>query len=213
MWFKRLLMVVLLLPLVACSSGKLVPTYEGERLASSELATLTVGENIALIRVNGKRVPEYLLSNISVNYGLKPGSNTLVFQYESVWAIPRADEDAPRSEAVSSELREVVVDVKAGQQLSFSYSQAGSIREARALADNFEASVVDQHGSVLGRSGDVTPKPVVQQVALAPGATAPTQSAAFVNNAPALPAADAIKVLWQKMSREEQKAFLQWAFQ
>jgi len=208
---KSLSLIALALTMVACSSGKVVKTYEGDALPSNALATLTAGENLVLISVNDKPVPEYLLSNIEVNYGLKPGKNKVVFQYESVWARARVGEDGERSELVLSKQREVDIDAKPGAKLSFRYPEADNVREARALAASFDAEVVNKAGKVVARSHDVTK---VQADEMPASLTA---SAGAVSDAPvagpALPASEAIRVLWGKMTREEQKQFLQWAFQ
>jgi len=196
--------------LTACSSNKLIKAYEGDALPKDKVATLTAGENIALLSVNGKTVPDYLLTNISVNYGLVPGDNTLVFQYESVWAKAKLGQDSPRSEAVASEPRQLLVNVSAGDRLSFRYPQAGNIREAKALASTFEAEVVNQKGAVLGRSSDV----VIEQIQVAD--TYSSAGGSYVSVASlddGLPAIEAMKLLWEKLSAEEKKVFLKWAFQ
>lgn len=211
----RITLCVLVAFLSACSSGKLVKTYSGEALPKAEVASLTAGENLVLVSVNGERVPEYLLSNISVDYALKPGANKVVFQYESVWAKPTKSDDDGRSEAVVSSLREVDIEAQAGQRLTFSYPEADNVREARALAAKFDADVVDQSGKVLARSHDVTSEtqnPVASKITPpSSGGAAPSQS--VVGNASGLKAADAIRLMWNEMTHEEQKEFLKWAFQ
>lgn len=203
--FRGLWLIVASLFLGACSSGKLVKTYEGDAMPDSQVATLTAGENIVLLSVNGQRVPDYLLSSISVNYGLKPGKNVVVFQYESVWAQAKRGEDGRSSEAVESERREVELDVAAGDKLTFRYGTASNIREAQALAATFEAEVTDQHGRVVAASRDVT---------VAKPTTFAESGGGFTGKATSgLPAIEAIKVLWEDLSADEKKDFLKWAFQ
>lgn len=199
----------------ACSNSKLVKTYEGETIAKEQLATLMVGENLQLISVNGRPVPEYLLSNIEVNYGLKPGLNKLVFQYESVWAKARLGQDDSRAEAVVSERRQADVTVAAGELLSFRYQKASNIREAKALAATFEAEIIDQHGEVIAQSGDVVkqaePEVLVSTALGSATNNASLSSVGQLDNA--LPTLDAMKLLWEKTSAEDKKSFLKWAFQ
>lgn len=199
---RRVVLLVCVLLLSACSSGKLVKTYSGDTLPKAQLASLTAGENVSLLSVNGEKVPDYLLSGISVDYGLKPGKHVVLFQYESVWSVARVSEDSPRSKAVESVPREVTIDVKAGDRLSFRYAEASNIREAERLASNFEADVVNQKGRVLASSGD----PAIQKV------EAP-EAAAAVSPGSGLPAVEAMKVLWADLSAEDKKDFLKWAFQ
>ncbi len=221
--------------LSACSGSKPVKTYEGERLAENQHAVLKAGENITVISVNGKPVTKYLLTNIEVDYALKPGPNTVVFQYRSTWAQASRGEDTPRATEVSSEKLQVSLTAQAGDRLAFKYDEAENVREAQALAENFRAEVVNQTGKGLAMS-QAYQKPVVQPVA-AQGASVQSvpvaaSSAAAVPAAtpsiaatpvasdtvpaspqPSLPTIDALKVLWDSATTAEKKEFLKWAFQ
>lgn len=208
MGVRSLLVSALTIALLAgCSSNKLVKTYEGETLAEGQVAILTAGENIALLSVNGEQVPDYLLSNISVNYGLKPGENVVVFQYESIWGKAKRGEDGPSAEVVESKPREVVINAKPGDKLAFVSGSAENVREARALAADFDADVINQKGKIVASSQDVREKKAAR---VAGQASANTQ----MNSAgEGLPALEAMKVLWSDLSAEEKKSFLKWAFQ
>ena len=207
MLIRRLLVAIFLSSvLAACSSNKLVKTYEGDALPTKDVATLEAGENISIVTVNGERVPDYLLSNISVNYGLKPGQNVIVFQYESIWGKAKKGKEGARSEVVESKLREVVINAKAGAKYSFRYENAGNLKDARLLAEGFEADIVNQKGKVLASSQDVQDRSAKsEQVAVSLGTD--------TSRAEGLPAIEAIKVLWEDLSAEEKKSFLKWAFQ
>lgn len=206
---RRVVLLLCVVMLSACSSGKLVQAYQGKELPKAQLGALTAGENVSLLSVNGDRVPDYLLSGISVDYGLKPGKNVVLFQYESVWSVSRKGEDGARSKLVESVPREVVIDVKAGDRLSFRYAEASNIREAQRLADSFEADVVNHKGQVVASSGDVTP--TVEELPVA--AASVTGSTSSVSPGAGLPAIEAMKVLWADLPAQEKKAFLKWAFQ
>ncbi len=225
----RLTLLTSLVLLTACGGGKIVKTYEGDAVPPQQLAVLTAGENVTLLSVNGKSVPKYLLSNIEVDYGLLPGANKVVFQYRSVWSNgPRKDEDAPRAVEIESPPMQVAITAAAGDRLVFEYPQADNIREARSLAENFSARIVNQKGKELGVATAYTAEQV-QEVDLvnvpvtAPAAAVPVSSSvpatmamttASPNTAPttSLPTIDALKVLWESASADEKKAFLKWAF-
>ena len=208
----KLMLVFSVLFLVACSNGRILKTYEGDVLAKEQLSVLTAPENIVVLSINEKKVKNYLLSDIEVNYGLKPGKNLVVFQYESVWGKAARGDDAPRSEKVVSEPKEVLIDAKAGEQLNFRFKKAGSVREARLLAVAFEAEVIDAESNALSVSTELgvyeasrvkERENIVSQVKQ-------VETLPVTTNLQAL---EALKVLWGSASAEEKKTFLVWAFQ
>ncbi len=210
----RLWSLVSVLLLAACSSGKIVKTYDGDVLPKQQLAVLTANEDIVLISVNGKAVPKYLVSGIDANYGLMPGENLVVFHYASVWGNPnRVDKDAPRGLQVESSQKEVLIKAESGSRYTFRYRKPASIREARVLASEFEADIVDQQLQVIAQSGEIgryqsrIPS-TADGLAVAESKVAPTISAGK-----ALSTIEALQALWGTASKEEQKAFLKWAFQ
>lgn len=207
-FMAKLIFALGCLVLVACSTGKVVKTYEGDVMSNEQLAIMTAPENIVVVSINGKRVKKYLLSDLNVNYGLKPGDNLVVFQYESVWAkAVRGDQDDPRSEVVASARKEVLITANAGEKLTFRFENANNVREARSLAEQFEAEVIDDKLNVVARSAEVgryakaAKKKIAENENNLQGETAQ------------LPTLDALKVLWAAASAEEKKTFLTWAFQ
>ncbi len=229
-WIRLLAVITLIGMLAACSGNKVVPTYEGAKLATEKQAVLTAGDNITVISVNGLEVPRYLLSNIEVNYGLKPGVNRVLFQYRSVWSKHRRDDDGARAVEVTSPTREVVITARAGDRLYFEYPQAETRREAEAMAQRFEAVVVNQSGEQIARSSAPQVVPAEQEAQLevlatadaAPAVVSVPSPVALSSGAPAavrlpeaaaLPTVEGLKVLWEQASAEEKKAFLKWAFQ
>lgn len=210
-------LALLSLLLVACSSGKIIKTYEGEALANEQVAVLTAPDNISLISVNGKRVPKYLLSTINVNYGLKPGVNVVVFEYESVWAVPKKGDSLP-SELVQSGRKEVVIDALAGERYNFTFDQVENLAQARELASNFVAELVDSHANVVATSTDqgVYAPPVVTPSNQGLTGQAMVSNRRHDDNRRAnsdLPTLEALKVLWKRASADDKKAFLEWAFE
>jgi uncharacterized protein YccT (UPF0319 family) len=198
------LLILSMLFLMACSTGKIVKTYEGDALSAEQLTVLIAPENIVVLSVNGNRVKRYLLSDLNVSYGLKPGENLVVFQYESVWAKTiREDKDAPRSVKITSEPKEVLIDAKAGEKLHFRFKDSENVREARALSEVFEAELIDSKLNVIAQSTNVgsheNHKAEEKNIAQ-------TQTSDLAT-------VDALKVLWGAASAEEKKTFLSWAFQ
>lgn len=201
----RLLLVLSALLLAACSTGKIVKAYDGDELLAEQLAVLTAPEGIAVLSINGKKLKKYLLDDINVNYGLKPGENLVVFQYGSVWAkAVREDKDAPRSEKVTSEPKEVLIDAKAGEKLNFRFKSGSNAREAKVLAAKFEAEVVDSKLNTVARSAEVGTY-VASNAKVSLAEEKPETSG--------LQTLDALKVLWKAATAEEKKTFLAWAFQ
>jgi len=210
----KLLLMFSALFLVACTTGKIVKTYEGDELLEEQLAVLTAPENIVVLSINGKRVKSYLLSDINVRYGLKPGENLVVFQHESVWAKAiREDKDAPRSVKITSEPKEVLVYAKAGEKLNFRFKNGVNIREAKALAEVFEAEVIDSEFNGVAQAAEVgTYERTKTEARLAEEKLA-KEKYKTLSDASELQTIDALKVLWGVATVDEKKTFLAWAFQ
>jgi len=156
------------------------------------------------LSINGKKMKKYLLSDLNVNYGLKPGENLVVFQHKSVWAkAVRENRDAPRSETVVSEPKEVLVLAKAGERLNFKFQNGNNLREAKAFAEIFEAEVIDSKSNTIAQSAEVGTYAIAN-------AEEKLTSLPETSNLQTL---DALKVLWKTTSADEKKAFLAWAFQ
>jgi len=205
----RLGVILSILFIVACSSGRIVKTYEGDTLAAMQLSVLTAPENIVVLSINGKAVTNYLLSDIEVNYGLKPGENLVVFQYESIWGkAMRGNEDAPRAEKIVSDSKEVLIHAKAGEQLNFRFKVVQNVREAKSLASVFEAEIIDSQLNVVAVSteaGVYEALKAKEKIAMEKNKVLPETSN--------LQALDALKVLWKSANADEKKSFLVWAFQ
>lgn len=208
---------VLMSFLVACStSNRLVKTYDGETLPSSQLATLIAPENIAIISVNGKDVPNYLLSDLNTKYALKPGFNHVVFNYESVWAKPgiRAN-DGPASEKTESKPMFVSFDARLGEQYDFSFQDATKLKEARALSERFSADLIDGKGAVVTTSklfeGKLSSEDSLSLVQTLVSSLQAKSSSHDADSAEPSNLSN-LKILWQQASPAERKAFLAWAF-
>ncbi|MFT7372238.1 MAG: hypothetical protein ACI9T9_000920 [Oleiphilaceae bacterium] len=213
-FIAKLSLILSVLFLAACSTGKIVKTYEGDALLVEQLAVLTAPENIVVLSINGNRVKSYLLSDINVRYGLKPGKNLVVFQYESVWAkAVREDKDAPRSETIMSEPKEVLVNAKAGEQLNFRFKNIDNVRDAKVLAAAFEAELVDANLNVVVQSVDAGSHEASNAEAAAIEQKLVQENTKTSPEASSLQTLDALKVLWVTATADEKKTFLSWAFQ
>lgn len=202
-----------------CSSNKIVKTYSGSTLPNQAISILTAPENITLLSVNEQAVPQYLLSNLDVNYGLKAGDNLIVFKYESIWSKTKRDEETGvRVETVESEPLSVVIPAKAGERYSFNFMSANNVREAREMAAHFVAQVVDEKQNLITESvlfSDYQ-KTVADQQS--------KEKALELNEAVAekitldqgsnnLSILERLKLIWPTASADEKKAFLVWVFQ
>ncbi|KZY39894.1 hypothetical protein A3752_18615 [Oleiphilus sp. HI0081] len=212
---KFLGLVLSLVLLSACSaSNKVVQTYEGNILPQDQLAVVLAPENISLISVNGREVPTYLLSNIETKYGLRAGLNQLVFKYESIWAKPGPQTNGnSRSEKTESQLVMLEFNALAGESYNFVYAEADNIREARSLASNFSASLVDKVGQELAVSVPYTEKSSANQKVFVSGKVTGADSGLSESKSEAASSLVSLKELWGKTSTEDRKAFLVWAFQ
>lgn len=212
-----LLLVCLSVFLSACSSNKLVKTYEGALLAESSVAVLTAPENITLLSVNGKAVTQYLLSNLEVSYALREGENLIVFQYESIWGKAIKDEETgSRAELVKSEPLEVLIDAQAGQRYNFSFLPASNVREAKILAASFVAQIVDENKNLVAESvayglhqAEKDERKAKEQILLAEK----TDKLEQAKETESLSVIDQLKALWPQASPEQKKAFMVWVFQ
>lgn len=197
------LLCLALFMLSACSSGKIVKTYEGDDRAADQIAVLTAPENIRVVAIDGTKMPTYMLSGITTDYGLLPGEHVIEFEYEGVWAISRPDSEGRKSKEVVSPPREARITVAPGQAFTFRFDRPEDLNEAEALAADFKAEIVDAAGGVVANSTVKTEAAVAVQNAALPNnnATAPVSKL------------EALKTLWATMSAEDKKAFLSWAFQ
>lgn len=202
------LALLLVSVLSACASGKIVKTYEGADPSLDQLAVLIAPKNIRVIAVDGVKMPTYMLSGIVTEYGLLPGEHLIEFDYESVWATSKADEEGRKSKSVVSESREAAIKVLSGQKLTFRFVRPENVKEAEHFATNFTAEIVDAEGRVVAVSADkgsfvasptvASERPASDSVDLISAGEAPLE---------------ALKALWSSASEEDRKSFLKWAFQ
>ena len=213
----RLLILMFSLTIVACSSNKIVKTYDGKALANESIAILNAPENITVLSVNGNDVQQYLLSNLAVNYGLKPGDNLVVFKYESIWSkVKRDEESGSRVDVVESEPLEVLIQAIAGADYNFNFVPAKNIREAKELADDFSVQILDKNKNLVAES-------VALNTYLSKKASLAQEEKKMFRedevkekhniNAGNITVLESLKEIWPTASADEKKAFLVWVFQ
>ncbi|WP_250656768.1 DUF2057 family protein [Alkalimarinus coralli] len=225
--------------LVGCSSTSLVKTYDGPQVDPSRSAVLSTSGGIEILSVNGKEVKKYLIPELDLNYQLLPGVNTVTFTHETLWAKPGKKEiGESNAELIVTEPMVVSFNAKAGEVYRFVFDSPDSKQEARDSVASFKAKLVDSSERFVTESslyaegsegGAVIPvaaaatattavvataavSPETSPRAVAPTAPAVTQAAQVTPQGGALPAIDALKVLWDSATTEEKKEFLKWAF-
>jgi len=193
-----------------CSTGRLVKTYEGAALNVAEVGKLVAPENISLISVNGQAVPHYLLSSLDVNYALKAGENLVVFQYESIWGKAKKGKNGARSESVTSEQKEVLLNVVPGESYTFDLHKPTNVREARKFADDFQVSVYDGANDLVAESQKLNYHALLAQSLVKGEAGGSSKIGAVAHAGDKL---EALKLIWSTATAEQKRAFLAWAFQ
>ena len=216
-------MVFWALLMSGCSSNKVVKTYSGSTLPNQAISILTAPENITLLSVNDQAVPQYLLSNLDVDYGLQTGDNLIVFKYESIWSKAKRDEETGvRVETVESEPMSVLIPAKAGKRYRFNFISANNVREAREMAAQFVAQVVDEKKNLIAESVPFTDyqKSLAEQQAKEKAleldktvAQRTSEAGAFDEDMNNLSTLERLKLIWPNASADEKKAFLVWVFQ
>lgn len=204
------LMLLISFVLFGCASDKIVKTYKGKILSEDAIAVLTAPENITLLSVNGSDVQQYLLSNLSVNYGLKSGENLVVFKYESIWSKAIRDkETGSRVDVVTSQPLEVLISATPGAKYNFNFVPASNIREAKILAANFVAQVVDENKNLITESVALNTYQK-EKDALVQG----QKVKGIINEGlGSVSVIEQLKQLWPLASAAEKKAFLVWVFE
>ena len=99
-----------------------------------------------------------------------------------------------------------MLDVKAGDELSFKFEHGSNVREARALAKEFKAEVIDSKLNTVAVSAEPGTYKVLAE-------TKNKVLSKPLAEASDLQTLDALKVLWATATADEKKSFLSWAFQ
>lgn len=225
-WLKVLVSALAIVVVSGCSSTGMsrVQTWEGE--ATGEVAVLKAPSSVKVREVNGRKVGNFLMDDLAIDYELLSGENTVVFTHKTIWAksgVVRDGESAVH--VVESAPQQVVIDARPGEVYRFDVPEMANRREAQQFAANFSAELVTDDGGVVARSEPFKGYPRKQEAAQPSTGDSNGQAAVVTGQPTGAPATggqgqgdsrvntlDALKVLWERASGDEKREFLRWAF-
>lgn len=233
-WVPALVVSLLMIGLQGCSS--MLPTYQtwsGESKSRDQVAILHVPDDMRIYSVDGKPVSGSGMSlhALSPRVSLLPGPHQVVFRYYSIWSLkgPAPAWAGKLPDVVKSPLHQVSFNAQAGASYHFEFKPPQQEAQAKQYAvDGFHPTLKDAQGNLVAHSEPYqAPQNTSKSTVPAQSASAKTQPAqAAVTSSPApsastaaaaapesgLSTLEAMKLLWQKASTEDKKAFLRWAF-
>ncbi|NVK39425.1 MAG: DUF2057 family protein [Gammaproteobacteria bacterium] len=91
----RLLLILSVLVLQACSTASNVRLYQGPALPNEMETTLVLPLNFELLSLDGQDIAQFeqTFRNHALNIKLTPGFHTLVLQYSDIWEIDNENHD------------------------------------------------------------------------------------------------------------------------
>ncbi len=226
--FRHLVVLLAVAVIAGCSStGARIKTWDGSA-APGGVAVLKAPSSVKVQEVNGRKVGNFLLDDLALDYELQPGQNIVVFTHKTIWAKTgqiRSGESAVH--VVETEPQQVVIDARAGEEYRFDIPKVSNRREAERLAANFSVPVVSDSGTVARsqpftgypqqqpQTAGMVPQGVAGQTAVYPATE--LQPAPGYQGAPGgadsrIETLEALKMLWERASGDEKREFLRWAF-
>ncbi|OEY66641.1 DUF2057 family protein [Marinobacter sp. X15-166B] len=195
------------LVVAGCSSQlSRVQTWDGAAVDPARVAVLKAPAEIKVKEVNGKRVGNFLMDDLVLDYELLPGDNQIVFTYKTIWAKGGVVKNGEsKVHVVETAPQQVTLVAQPGAMYRFEVPSPKNRQAAEAVIADFSGRVVDQSGATVATA---QPHEARTEVARDQGRVTPAQSA---DNA--LDTLEGLKVLWQKASAEEKREFLTWAFE
>ncbi|MGM0571474.1 MAG: DUF2057 family protein [Pseudomonadota bacterium] len=226
---KQLIVLLAVMVIAGCSSTGVsrVKTYDGGSSAGG-VGVLKAPSTIKVQEVNGRKVGNFLLEDLALDYELQPGRNIVVFTHKTIWAktgVVRDGESAVH--VVETEHQQVVIDARAGEEYRFDIPKVNNRREAERFAADFSVAVVAEGGGTVARSQPFEGYPQEQQTAGAAQVVTPVpaqssqspdgQGAAAYQEGQGgagsrVETLEALKMLWERASGDEKREFLRWAF-
>ena len=203
------IMAVILI--AGCSSTMSnVKTWEGDTVDASQTAVLESPGEIRVQQVNGRRLGNFLMDDLALDYELLPGENQVVFTYKTIWAksgVVRNGES--KVHVVETAPQAVMINAQPGDTYRFSFEPPANKSDAEAFANNFTADVVDGSGNVVATASAWDGQPAGTRTA----ARAPVGSGGEGESADSMGTLGELKSLWGQANEEERRAFLRWAFE
>ncbi|MEX0605237.1 MAG: DUF2057 family protein [Marinobacter sp.] len=211
-----LLVMLASVVLVGCSGAmKSVQTWDGAAAETDQVAVLEAPGSIKVMQVNGRKVGNFLMDDLALDYQLLPGENTVVVTHKTIWAkntVVRNGES--KVHTVISEPQQFVLNARAGEVYRFDIPELATRSEAEAFATNFDGRIVNQSGRVVAeaRSPNINPPPALPELERSPEVTTLSSAPEAVAGEP-MNRLDALKQIWGQASGDEKREFLRWAFE
>ncbi|MDK8465963.1 DUF2057 family protein [Marinobacter sp. SS13-12] len=206
----------LLVVLSGCSSAMSnVKTWEGDA-DDSRTAVLKAPAEIKVKQVNGRRLTNFLMDDLALDFELLPGENQVVFTYKTIWAksgVVRNGES--KVHVVETAPQAVTIDVRPGETYRFDFEPPANRRDAEAFASDFSADIVNASSEVVASASAWDGRPAKQTTAArAPvGSGVDNSSGVGCEVAEGEGTLEELKALWSEASEEERRTFLRWAFE
>lgn len=195
---KQGMVVVAMMGLVACSAQGPLKTYEGPARAVSEVALVSVPEQIEIMSVDGHEPPpSFLKSNVELS--LLPGEHVFSLRYVELFQITSEEHDVVRSRPAALRFT-----AKAGAAYKLEVPRQANHDVASAFAKEPHFNLVNS------QDGGVTESVFIKSYAEA--SLIDTISKAFTENQAADPVTnlDLLKDVWTRTTPEERSAFRMW---
>lgn len=223
--------------LASCASAP-IKLYPGDKLPSSQIATLSIPVELEILTLNDQEVPSAnrLLGTSDRQLQLQPGNYQLLLFYKNIWQTSADSHETIRSNPVTFDL-----SLNAGQTYQVDFERPKNAHQAYAIRDDFHAWVIDSNGQkadskssglimddsfigqLTGRVKTIKAEEQTrsQQQVIAPlTATASAPETGNIADAPvatqqaaAMSYLDMLKAQWNQASADEKRAFLQWISQ
>lgn len=206
--------VMAVVVLAGCSSNMSnIKTWQGDDVDASETAVLEAPGEIQVQQVNGRKLGNFLMDDLALDYELLPGENQVVFTYKTIWArsgVVRNGES--KVHVIETAPQTVTIDARPGETYRFSFEPPASRNEAEAFASEFAADIVNTSGETVASAGPWDGSSAeASRVARAPvGSGSSTAESADGEEGGTLAE---LKALWGEASEEERRSFLRWAFE
>ncbi|WP_235937601.1 DUF2057 family protein [Marinobacter caseinilyticus] len=216
---KKLILMSFAGAVLAGCSGAItrVQTWEGPAASEAQVATLKAPGSVNVIEVNGRRVGNFLMEDLALDYELLPGRNTVIATHQTIWAKSGVvDNGEAKVDTIASEPQQFVIMAEAGDVYRFDLPELSTRAEAKAFAKNFTGRVVDQQGKVVAEARSYQSKPAVLPVL--PRSSSDEQvgdntGTGDEGSEPPGNTLQELKQIWGQATAEERRAFLRWAFE
>ena len=213
--FSAVALVAMVL-LAGCSSTMSnVQTWEGDAVDSSQTAVLKSPGEIRVQQVNGRKLGNFLMDDLALDYELLPGENQVVFTYKTIWAksgVVRNGES--KVHVIETAPQAVTINAQPGNTYRFSFKPPANKNDAEAFANNFTADIVDASGNVIATASDWDGQPAgTRTAARTPVGSGDDDESVAGSSADSVGTLSELKSLWGQASEEERRAFLRWAFE